>query len=286
MKKVEAEDRGRLRLEKPFALGLFFIVFALLIDQTVFAETKKNAIFIAPDQIASPQDKMLIKVKLKTKGLFISTPISGERVEFLLDGKSIGVLITGGDGVAVKEFIPERERVYKVTVRLHEKSRYSADEADMIVACWGKNRPVILIDFNTLTEEDFGSEDSPNPAAGAVETVTRLSKTYKIILYSSGQDKHLSRKKEWLKRHSFPGAPLLSWSLMDIDDEVDSLVDYGWRLKFGIGDSSSDINAFSKAKIIPIIFIEDEKESLPETTKKVKGWKEIEVIILDSLRGR
>lgn len=287
MKKVEAEDRGRLRLEKPFALGLFFIAFALLIDHTVFAETKRNAIFIAPDQIASPQDKMLIKVKLKAKGPFISTPISGERVEFIADGNPIGVSLTGGDGIAVKDFIPKREGIYKINLRLTGKSGYSADEENMIVACWKRTISIILIDINTLSSEGFKKPD-PAPDVNAKEVLARISMRNKIILYASDQDQDLSEMRRWLINHSFPETPIFSWQQGKIDEEVNNLIGRGWRLKFGIGSSMKDIRAFSEANITPIIFLRDKdeiEEDLPGSAKKARSWKEIERVISGNSTG-
>lgn len=261
------------------------MAFVIFINGTVFAKGKKNAVFIAPDLVASPKDKVLIKVKLKTKGPFISTPISGERIEFIVDGKSIGISLSGGDGVAVREFIPRNEVVYKVRARLDERSRYSADDADMIVASWKKGRPIILIDLNTLIDKGSKGEDSPDPAPNALEAVERFSKAYKIILYAIDQDEPLSKRKNWLMKHSFPRLPLLSWRSADLDEEIEGLIGYGWRLKFGVGDSSRDVRVFSKEKIIPIILINDDDkrdEDLPEDTEKVKGWREIERIISGS----
>lgn len=257
---------------------ILLTAFAIFINETVFAEGKKNAIFIAPDLVASPQNKVLIKVNLKTKRPFISTPISGERVEFIVDGESIGISLSGGDGVAVRGFTPKNEGVYNVRIRLDEKSRYSANDAEIIVACWRKDTSIILINLDTLAEED-----SPDPAPDAKDVVERLSKRYRIILYTYDQNEKLSKRKEWLIKHSFPRLPLLSWRSADIEEEVKDLIGQGWRIKFGIGDRGRDITAFSRGNIIPIILINDkDDEDLPEDTEKVKGWIEIERIILGS----
>lgn len=266
---------------------ILFAVCPIFIIGSAIAKERNNALFIAYDQIASPQKPVFLKVRLKTKSHFFSNPIGGERIEFFVDNRPIGVSLSGGDGIAVKEFTPMKEGIYKVRARLDERSGYSADEADMIIACWGKNRSIILIDLDTLTEEDFESEDSPDPAPDAPEVVGGLSKKYNIIIYTFDQDKRLHRKKEWLKRYSFPRLPLLSWPSVDIDDEVKNLIDYPLRLKFGIGNNINDIRAFSRNKMVPIIFINnDDKEDLPETTRKAKGWREIERIILGSLKDR
>ncbi|MEK6575990.1 MAG: hypothetical protein AABZ05_00190, partial [Nitrospirota bacterium] len=140
--------------------------------ETVLAETKKSALLIAPDQIGSPGERIYLKVKLMAKSAFFPKPISGERIEFIVDGKPIGVSLTGGDGVAVKEFIPKREGNYKINLRLTGKSGYSADEANMIVACWKRTISIVLIDINTLSSEGFKKTD---PAPDAKEVLARIS---------------------------------------------------------------------------------------------------------------
>ncbi|MBI5745528.1 MAG: hypothetical protein HZA13_00830 [Nitrospirae bacterium] len=250
--------------------------------ETVLAEDNKNALLIAPDRIGSPGERIFIKVKLMAKSAFFPKPISGERIEFIVDGNPIGVSLTGGDGVAVREFIPKREGIYKINLRLAGRSGYSADEAYMIVACWKRTISIVLIDINTLSSEGF---KKPDPAPDAKEVLEKISKGYKIILYASDKDQGLSEMRRWLKDHAFPETPIFSWQQGKIYEEVNNLISRGWRLKFGIGSSMKDIRAFSEANITPIIFLRDKDEiekDLPGSTKKAGNWKEIERVISGS----
>lgn len=268
------------------SFSIFFLLLSIFTNETLFAKGGTNANIIAYDQIASPHDTVLLKVLVKARRTFLSNPISGERVEFLVDGKSIGVSLSGGDGVAVREFIPEEEGIYEVKIRLAGKSGYNADDADMIIVCWRKDRPIILIDMNTLIDKGSEKEDLPDPAPDAAKVIEGLYRKYKIILYAVNQDEHLSKRKKWLNEHSFPRIPLLSWRSANIDEEVDGLISNGWQIKFGIGDNSRDITAFLRGKMISVILTDegDEKdEDLPGSTKRTKGWREIEKIILGSL---
>jgi hypothetical protein len=266
-------------------IKIYSVLLLLLVAsniEPVLAEANKSAILIAPDQIGSPGERIYLKVKLMAKSVFFPKPISGERIEFIVDGNPVGVSLTGGDGVAVREFIPKREGIYKINLRLTGKSGYSADEANMIVACWKRTISIILIDINTLSSEGF---KKPDPAPDAKEVLARISMRNKIILYVSDQDKDLSEMRRWLINHSFPETPIFSWQQGKIDEEVNNLISRGWRLKFGIGSSMKDIRAFSEANITPIIFLRDKdeiEEDLPENAKKAGGWKEIEGVISGS----
>ncbi len=266
-------------------IKIYSVLLLLLIAsniETVLADDNKSALLIAPDQIGSPGEKIYLKVKLMAKSAFFPKPISGERIEFIVDGNPIGVSLTGGDGVAVREFIPKREGIYKINLRLTGKSGYSADEANMIVACWRRTISIILIDINTLSSEGF---KKPDPAPDAKEVLARISKRNKIILYASDQNQGLSEMRIWLINHAFSETPIFSWQQDKIDEEVNNLISRGWRPKFGIGSSMKDIKAFSEANITPIIFLRDKdeiEEDLPENTKKARDWKEIERVISGS----
>ena len=55
-------------------------------------EKKTSAQLIAYDQLVQPGKKIFIKGRLLSQGLmFRDRPISGERVEFLLDGKYLSL---------------------------------------------------------------------------------------------------------------------------------------------------------------------------------------------------
>ncbi len=266
-------------------IKIYSVLLLLLIAsniETVLADDNKSALLIAPDQIGSPGERIFIKVKLMAKSLFSPKPISGERIEFIVDENPVGVSLTGGDGVAVREFIPKREGTYKIHLRHTGKSGYSADEADMIVACWKRTISIVLIDINTLSSEGF---KKPDPAPDAKEVLEKISREYKIILYASNQDQDLSEMRSRLKDHSFPETPIFSWQQGKIDEEVTNLISRGWRLKFGIGISMKDIKAFSEVNITPIIFLRDKddvEEDLPGNAKKAGAWKEIERVISGS----
>lgn len=285
MEDTAADKNGISGLWITGMIKIYPVLLLLLIVsniETVLAEDNKSALFIAPDQIGSPGERIFLNVKLMAKSAFFPKPISGEKIEFIVDGNPIGVSLTGGDGVAVREFIPKRDGIYKITLRLTGKSGYSADEANMIVACWKRTISIILIDINTLSSKGF---KKPDPAPDAKEVLEKISKGYKIILYASDKDQDLSKMRRWLKDHSFPETPIFSWQQGKTDEEVNNLISRGWRLKFGIGSSMKDIKAFSEEHITPIIFLRDKdeiEEDLPGNTEKTGSWKEIERVISGS----
>ena len=275
-------------MKKPLTLAFLFIFLAILIEDVIVAGEGMTAIFIVSDQIVPPGERVFIQVKIKETGIFFSSPISGERVEFLINGVSIGASLSGGDGVASREFIPKKEGIYKVVIRFSGKSRYNAEEREMILACWEKGRSIILIKTDTLMDRDKEAGDLRGPAPGAVEVVEKLFKKYKIILFTFEKDEGLLKRREWLWKHSFPVVPLLYLGSEDIDDEVGSLAGHGWKVRFGVGDNNKEVMAFARARVLPIIIASDEsdkKEDLPSAAKRVKDWREIEGIILGSLKG-
>src|SRR4051812_27310116 len=82
-------------------------------------ENKPTLLLIAYDQIEHLDKKIIVKGKLISQGiLFRNRPVSGERIEFYIDGRSVGIGLSGGDGIAVKEIgvLPQGE--HAVALRL------------------------------------------------------------------------------------------------------------------------------------------------------------------------
>ncbi|HXX53248.1 MAG TPA: hypothetical protein VEI28_01615, partial [Thermodesulfovibrionales bacterium] len=56
-----------------------------------------------------------VMLKAQTKGTLFSQ--GGKLVEFLIDGKSIGHVLSGGDGLAFKQYTPLEPGIYRITAK-------------------------------------------------------------------------------------------------------------------------------------------------------------------------
>jgi hypothetical protein len=273
---------------------IFFILFLLSVPLLSWAKVKKTNL-IAYDQFAKPGEKIYLMAMLRKGFLSIKPEISGERIEFFRNKKSLGIALTGTDGTAVKEIPPLSVGLYSFSAKLPEKARYTAEEADGILACWDPRTPIIIVDMDTLSEIeriDFPfrkiKRDS-KPLKDAPQVLKRLSKDYNIIYLTNRDELLLNKTRLWLKDNRFPIAPVFS-----IKADEDSLAkEYaerikdwkkdGWDIKIGIGNIPQHAEAYLDNGMKAII-LEDEEE-LPEKAIMVKGWKEIEKTILKLLKS-
>jgi hypothetical protein len=162
-------------------------------------------------------------LKAKTKGRFFSK--GGVLVEFRVDGKPIGKALSGGDGVAFKEFMPLREALYNVEVISGE------DRAAGSVLSLESGSGIVFIDVENGI---FESILSKTPRAGSREALTIIMKNNNIVylsteVFTSG----LARNR--LRENEFPDAPLLKWNQGAVFHEVE---DMGLKMKAVIGSAA------------------------------------------------
>ncbi len=299
MKAVLIRESGLLRLKRTI---IFLIL--ILIPLLSWAEAKKvNLIFY--DQIVKPEEKVYLMAKLRKGLISVKPEISGERLEFFYktqdtrhktqdeSPESIGVTLTGIDGTAVKEIPPLKTGFHSFSARLADKNRYDADESYGLIACWDPKRPIIVVDIDgTVSKTDksellFHKKDTNSkPFPDAPDVLRRLSKKYNIIFLTHRNELLLNKTRQWLKEHKFPPAPVFTLILGEDpimageykDEKLREWKKEGWDLRIGIGDKGHDAEAYLQNKM-KAIMIGDE-DDLPDGTIRVKGWKEIEKIIL------
>ena len=108
------------------------ILLAFILSVSLFGICPSQAVsrvFLYDTVALKGQEVML---RAETKGKFLSK--SGEVVEFIVDGKSIGKSLSGRDGFAVKTFVPAKTGFYKINVKSGDDKDscllYTSDAAD------------------------------------------------------------------------------------------------------------------------------------------------------------
>jgi len=283
---------------KKFTFLIFFFSSAYLL----YAADSRKANVILYDQIVRPGEKTYIVAKLR-KGIFSARPeISGERIEFLRRlGRTkipLGIALTGEDGTAVKEISPLGIGIHSFIARPSETKRYTAEESEGIIACWDPKRPIIVVDMDGAVFETpkielpfLKIDKDSKPIPDAPQVLRRLSKRYNIIFLTARGELLLNKTRLWLKEHKFPIAPVFTFRPGEDptmigeykDEKIKEWKKEGWDLRIGIGNKAHDAEAYLENRMKAII-IEDEEE-LPEKAITVKGWKEIERVILKSQKS-
>jgi len=194
------------------------IIFIFLFLFLTMAPGDAASEVIVDDMVASLGVKIMLRAE--TKGFFFRK--GGELVEFFVEGKSLGKNLSGGDGVAFKEFIPQRAGLLRVEVT----SGNDRDNGALYVAKRGAQ--VVLIDIEgSLTEKPLMDRAKP----GSADAVKRINESFPVIFLRTNI---LTMKagRMWLQKQGFPPGPVLSWKGGDVFQE---LKDIGIRIKAVIG---------------------------------------------------
>ncbi|GAB4538652.1 MAG: hypothetical protein Fur0020_07550 [Thermodesulfovibrionia bacterium] len=181
--------------------------------------------------------------------------MGGRMVEFIVDDKSIGNNLSGGDGIALKEFIPERKGIYRVTVRA------DGDEDSGYILSLNRGEGVVVIDI------EGGIFEGPFPLRerqGSKDAIKGISMRYPILYLHTLMDREGIERL--LREKGFAPAPILNW---DDGDAINRIYDIGVRIKALIG-SPLVIEAIKDEGVKAFSFEET------EGAEWVKDWKEIE----------
>jgi hypothetical protein len=195
-----------------------------------------------------------VTLKAETRGTLLSK--SGEVVEFIVNGKSIGKNLSGIDGFAVKRFVPVKTGLNKILVK-------SGDDKDSgVLLALDRKAKIVFIDVEgSLLEGPFVGLAKP----GSRKAVEKICKRFPIVFLQKGF-LNVKAVRSWLKKNDFPDAPVLPWSRGEVFDE---LKEKDLKIKAIIGGPEVIASAESyKPRAFSFDSVED--------AEVVENWEEIE----------
>lgn len=149
-----------------------------------------------------------VTLKAETRGTLLSK--SGEIVEFIVNGKSVGKNLSGIDGFAVKRFVPVKTGLHKILV----KSRDDKDNGLLLTL--DRKVKIVFIDVeSSLLEGPFVGIAKP----GSRKAVEKICKRFPIVFLQKGFI-NVKAVRSWLKKNDFPDAPILPWNQGEIFKEI------------------------------------------------------------------
>jgi len=173
---------------------------------------------IVDDMVVVRGEKVMLTAE--TKGKLFSK--GGELVEFLVDGKSIGKNLSGGDGVAYKAFTPKRTGLHKVRVTSDE-----GEDTGLLLSL-RKGSGIVFVDVEgCLLETPFSREARD----GSQEAVKKINQRSPVVFLQRGLF-GVDLTQEWLRENGFMELPVVSWRKGAIFDEV---TEEGLEVKAVIG---------------------------------------------------
>jgi len=247
------------------------------------------------DALAMPGRPVRLEARLLRTGLFSQQGLGGERIEFHVDGRSIGTALTGGDGRAFLEHTPRMRGRHEIRAVLSPNPRVTSPEGTATLWCWERRRPILLVDVEAVTEPpksplplpslplDFGKANRGKPEPNAAQELKRLSEFfYNVIYLSRSGSEDLAQLQEiraWLLDHQFPAGLviMLRPGAETLAQKIDEMRAEGWdNLHAGIGRTREFAEVLLAHRMGAVILPPSEKDlDLPRKAKVVKTWKEI-----------
>ena len=293
-----------MRLREIGGYQTILILLAILIIQTVqihpnvvlitSANSKAPAIIVPYDVIALPGIEVWPQAKVFTKKFFAAErPVGGERIEFFEGDRYLGLALTGGDGIGVIRYIPHRQGVHKIRVRLQTASSYEAKESEGVIAVWDRTKPIILISMETLRERpkqrifpflsDKTEAMESKPVERSVDVMSSIYKRYNVIYLYRGSLSPVPDTKSWLGKSKFPGGPVIIWD--GSKNSVNKLLSERLKdIKGVVVTADDEARVFQEEGVRTILMAEKKKVSEFKKSLKdvaiVTGWNEIKKALL------
>ena len=225
---------------------LFFLLLVLAVPASAYAEIFVN------DTVALSREEILIKAETKS-GYFAK---GGKIVEFAVNGKSIGSVLSGGDSIAYKIFKTGSPGIYTVL------ARSGKDTGSGVILALKKGSALVFIDIEgSLLAAPFAKK----PIKSSREVIKKIMNSYPVVYLHTGNI-GISSVREWLRQNRFPVSAVMSWQTGDIFAALDKK---GIKIKAVIG-SQAVIDSANAYK--PEYFGFDEEDS----SKNLKTWQAIE----------
>jgi hypothetical protein len=226
------------------------VFISLAIVSCVFPADALSRVTVYDTVVLEGQKVML---RAQTSGKLFSK--GGELVEFFVDGKSIGKTLSGGDGVAFKEFTSVKTGLHQISVRSDK------DEDTGLVLSLKKGSSIVFVDVEgSLIEGLF----SWKPKHGSQKAIKEIHKRFPIV-YLQTSVVGLRAVKGWIEENEFQRLPVVPWRQGTIFNE---LAKKDFRIKAIIAGPKV-IESAEKYKPLGFSF------EASEDAEKVKDWEEI-----------
>ncbi len=277
-------------------LWAFALLFAIALPTPSVIAAKASAKLVLFDQWVETDQPVWLRARLISKGgSILQSMISGERIEFRVDGQVLGPVLTGGNGLAAARYLPPKTGTYIIKAALVDNPRYEASEAEALLLYGRLGRRVIVVLLDTtqtlqqLPRFPFIPARPPQPMPGAPRVLEELSEEYQLVYIQKGSETQLLEVRDWLDKQGFPKAPLFYWRLSakpesrtrQMMEQLNKLKPFA-RLYLGMTRSASDAQAFLSLRMKAVILSEDTEVEMPEGSKVITDWDNLSLLISES----
>lgn len=158
-----------------------------------------------------------IMLRARAGGLFSGK--GGVIVELSVDGRSIGRAMTGGDGFALKEFVPKKSGLFLL------KARSVNAEGEALILSMKPGGGMVFVDVDGLLVDRPGGifgEKKSGAGKGAVDALKKINAKFPVVYLSKGALKQ-NTLRQFLREKGYPAGPIMPWDSGWILGYVDEL---------------------------------------------------------------
>jgi hypothetical protein len=206
-------------------------------------------------------------------------------VAFFIQDRKVGENKAGEDGRAAVNIdgIKDETTVFTARARAYGRTLQTTGR----IFHWDKGRVILVVDIDhTISQTDFGNllKDQvqvSRPVPGARETLAELAKEYHILYLTARPRFLIEKTREWLTRYDFPPGPVAAaprvWDAMrQLKYKQKAL--HRWReqwpnLLIGIGNRTSDIEAYASSRMLPVIVFQNGEEKHYSDAVVLQDWQ-------------
>jgi hypothetical protein len=225
-------------------------------------------VLTADDLVYMPGRATLLVAQVEEDSPFVVRDgVEDQEVVYVLDGVVVGRARTDGEGRAelvTRVDQPAAGADYGVTIKRARRTW----RVDRPIHRWDATRVIVVVDVDhTLSQTDYSTlltepvDTESEPYEGAREVLTALDEAYELLYLTARPRFLLDKTREWLTRHGFPAAPLVTTrTVSDVLAQAERKRELLEQRKelwpnvlIGIGDKASDIEAYAATGMLSVI---------------------------------
>lgn len=260
---------------------------------------RRGVLFQGLDDVAAAGEPIELTTVLRG-GRFLR-PRSDYTVLYSLDGRFLGAAKTDLDGLARLRHTFPGPGVYSVEATLDPAELGDPDvpTATVVAGIFEPDQPFLLVDLDkTVVASGFDRVllGRPEPMPHSRAVLQGLADRYQVLYLTQRPDYLVKRSRAWLRENGFPPGPLLVNAEEDgtFDNEaykagrIERIQAVFPRLAAGIGDKVSDMMAYRRHRIVPVLIVTTADltpgqireraaalETLPPDVQVVDDWRNV-----------
>ena len=250
------------------------------------SDIASGAHLVLYDALTAPRQSVTLTAELLEQHFLRTSGLGGEVLLFEHQGRPVGQAMTGGDGRAVKTFVPTTLGMSVVSAHLARSRRVPPTDATARLFVWERNRPIILISLPALSSRStsrgpilpFAKSDGPfpDPEPEAVRMLSTIARRHALIYLCASDPLQLGSLREWAERHRLPPGPMvLIRGAQDFADELDRLGGEGWTgMRTGLASTPGEAKAFLDRGRRAVMPPAASRQQWPAGALQPKDWKD------------